>query len=626
MASKRKSRDELRTSTAPALLLERARTAPETVAFRSKHRGLYRERTWGDYAHHVATVARALEGLGVRKGDRVAIMSEACEEYLFCDVAAQALGAIVYGIYPTAAPAEIEHQMRDGGAKVFIAEDQEYVDKILTVSAQLEDLTAIVVVDHSAMAAYCDARLHRYADLTAAAGPPDLDWLATRVADVQPADAAFIVYTSGTTGHPKGAVVGHGKHLAATATVCDQYPTLYDKPHRTVAYLPLCHILGRDIAVTLPLFTQLVPHFGEDVEDLPATLFEVAPTVLFTVPRYLQKLAAQVLVGIQGTSAVKRASYDLAMRFARAHAQRRWDGNVTATQEAMYAALRAAVFTPILNKLGCDRLELAISGGAPLSPETGAFWQMLGVNVCEMYGQTECAGGIVSGQKGPFPRPGDVGEPVQGWDVGLGEGGEVIVRARDLFDGYWRNAQATAQVIAGDGTMRTGDIGEFRGGKLRLVDRARDFIVTAGGKTISPSMIESLLRASPFISEAAVFGHARKYPTALIEIEHDMVAEWARSNDVTYTGFTSLALSPRVVGLIAAEVEKANAGLARAEQVKAFRILPKELDPEQEGEPVTATRKIKRKQMEERFGDLIESMYDDREDRLLAQQTGGIAT
>jgi long-chain acyl-CoA synthetase len=247
-----------------------------------------------------------------------------------------------------------------------------------------------------------------------------------------------------------------------------------------------------------------------------------------------------------------------------------------------------------------------------------ALWHMYGVNVVEMYGQTEGAGGIVAGQRGPFPAPGNVGTVPEGWEVKLGDDGEVLVRSIDLFEGYWNSPDAARQLKTDDGFWRTGDIGEWRDGSLRLIDRARDFIVTAGGKTLSPSAIENGLRSSPYIAEAVVFGQARKYLTALIEIDFDTVADWARSHDVAYTGFTSLAEHASVRQLIRSEVDKANAEFARAEQVKDFRILPKQLDPEEEGEPVTPTRKVKRGQMYERFKPLVEAMYDDSEDKLLA--------
>lgn len=611
-------REALRRKSAPLLLCERARTQPDSIAFRSKHLGLYRERSWRDYAALVARAARAFVALGLRRGDRVAIMGDACEDWVICDLAAQSLGAIVYGIYPTAAASEIEYQMRDGGAVLFIAENQEYVDKILPFVDQLPELSSIVVIDDSAMFGYEHRKLKRYQALLAAAGAPEVGWVEQQARRLDPAAPAFIVYTSGTTGAPKGALVTHGKHLAAAANVVDHYPTLAQKEHRTVAYLPLCHVLGRDIAVTLPLISRLVPHFGEHPEELATTLFETAPTVLFTVPRYLQKFAAQVLLGIHNSSAIKRASAEIAIRFARRHARRRWDNESGLAEGVLYRACRAGVFAPILNKLGFDRLELVVCAGAPLPPQTMALWQMLGVNVVEMYGQTETAGGIICGQRGPFPRPGDVGTVPGGWQVKLASDGEVLVKSPDLFEGYWNNPEATRAIKGEDGWLRTGDVGEWHAGALRLVDRARDFIVTSGGKTISPSFVENVLRTSPYVAEAVVFGHGRKYLTALIEIEAETVADWARSHDVPYTGFTSLATSAAVVRLIGAEIARANGELSRAEQIKAFRILPKPLDPEEEGEPVTPTRKVKRHLMYERFKTLVEEMYDDREEQLIA--------
>lgn len=617
-------RERLRRTTAPHLLCERARAMPDSVAFRSKQFGIYRERRWRDYAALVAHAAHALQSLGIVRGERIAIMGDVCEEWMICDLAAQSLGVIVYGIYPTASAAEVDYQMRDGGACVFIAEDQEYVDRILPFADLLPDLRSIVVLDDSAMFGYQHANLRRFNELLDAVGEPDIGWLESQIAGLSPDDPAFIVYTSGTTGNPKGALVTHGKHLAATDTVVGQYPTLREKPHRTVVYLPMCHVLGRDVAITLPLISQLVPHFGEDPEDFATTLFEIAPTVLFTVPRYLQKFASHVLVGMLNSSRIKRVTYDLAMRFARGHATRRWAGTATAAQEALYQGLWVTVFRPILNKLGFDQLELVVSGGAALPAETMALWHMYGVNVVEMYGQTEEAGGIIAGQRGPFPRPGSVGTPVEGIDVRLADDGEVLVRSPDLFECYWRNEDATREVKDADGWLHTGDVGEWRAGALRLVDRARDFIVTAGGKTISPSFIETILRASPYVAEAVVFGHGRKYLTAIVEIDFDTVADWARANDVAYTGFTSLTAHPQIERLIKVEVDKANAGLARVEQIKSFRILPKALDPEEEGEPVTPTRKVKRKLMYERFKGLIEAMYDDSEERLIAAGTGGV--
>jgi long-chain acyl-CoA synthetase len=239
-----------------------------------------------------------------------------------------------------------------------------------------------------------------------------------------------------------------------------------------------------------------------------------------------------------------------------------------------------------------------------------------------MYGQTETAGGIVAGQRGPFARPGSVGTVPEGWGIRLAEDGEIQVKSPDLFEGYWRNDEATAGTFTADGWLRTGDIGRWEDGSLRLIDRAKDFLVTSGGKTISPAYVENVLRASPYLSEVVVFGHGRKYLTALVEIDFDMVADWARANDVAYSGFTNLAENPRVRELIGGEIARGNDKLARVEQIKDFRILPKMLDPEEEGEPVTPTRKVKRSLMYDRFSALVEAMYDDREERMVADAVG----
>lgn len=617
---------ELRGKTAPLLIAERARREPDSVAYRAKHLGLYRERSWKDYAALVARAARGLQALGLAQGDRVAIMGDACEEWILCDLGSQAAGAISYGIYPTASATEVEYQMKDGGAAIFVAENQEYVDKILPYADTLPGLCWIVVVDDSAMFAYDHPKLKSFAQLMELGGDAGIESLERLAGVLDPAAGAFIVYTSGTSGPPKGALITHGAHLAATANIVVHYPTLAEREHRTVAYLPLCHIFGRDIAVSLPLLSRMVPHFGEGLEDLPQTFFEVAPTALFTVPRYLQKFASQVLVGIAGTSRVKRAAYELAVRIGRRHVRALWDGRRAAT--GAYAMARLLVFKPLLEKLGLDQLELLVSGGAPLPDDTMAIWQIWGVNTMQLYGQTETAGGIITGQRGWMPRPGSVGDAPPGCEVRLAESGEnqgeILVRCTDLFEGYWGQPEATREVKDADGWLHTGDAGAWADGKLKLVDRVRDFIVTSGGKTISPSYVENLLRASHYVAEVMVIGHGMKYLTALVEIDFDAVSDWARSRNIAYTGFTSLALHDEVRGLVAAEIARANGMLARVEQVKDFRILPKSLDPEEEGEPVTPTRKVKRTLMIARFRELVDAMYDDREERLLAAGAGDL--
>ena len=619
---------ELRNKTVPGLFLERASRTPSDVAYRTKKLGIYRERTWSEFKRRVAHCALGFRELGLGKGGRLALMGDPCEEYVLCELAAQALGALTYGIYPTSSPKELHYLMNDGQASIFVAENQEYVDRVLPLFEDLTHLKHIVVIDPKGIFMYNHPSLISYEKLWKmgerefVSRPDALEKMAQ---DVKPWDGLFIVYTSGTTGSPKGVLISHGKHLAGAYTLIDRYPLLAEIPHRTVVYLPLCHVLGKDVAVTLPLLTRIVPHYGEDIGDLGQTIFETAPTLLFTTPRYLQKFVSGILVGIKNSSLLKRVIYRVALKVSRQHLKNVWNSRRNFLFNLVYFICHQAAFRPILNKIGFDRLNIVLSAGAPLPPEVMALWQIYGVNVSEFYGQTETGGAIICSQGAYFPRPGNVGSPPTGWEVKLSENGEILVRGTDIFEGYLNNPELTSGVLDGDGWLHTGDAGEWTmEGHLRIVDRVRDIIVTSGGKTLSPTYIENALKSNPYISEAVVFGHNRKYVSALIEIDFETVSDWARFHKISYTGFTSLVQHPEIMKFIRAEIEKTNQDLSRVEQVKTFRIIPKELDPEQDGEPVTPTRKVKRELLYDKFRDLIESMYSDEEERLMVSEIGDL--
>src|SRR5438874_2297343 len=490
----------LRASTIPGLLSERARTRPGRVAFRAKELGVYRETTWAALAGRVAAVAHGLAAeFGIGRGTSLAIIGDPCPEWTIADLAAQSLGAVTYGVYPTSAPGEVRYLFQHGGAAVVVAENQEHVDKTLAVLDACPGVRGIVVIDTRALFAYRSERVHRFADIEARGrATAGAHGLARLAADVRPDDPATIVYTSGTTGHPKGALYRHGQHLAACANILAHYPILAHGEHRVVAMLPLCHTMGRNTAITMPLLADIVPHYPESLETFAETLYEVAPTFVFTVPRYLQKFAAHLLVGVDASTVLKRAAYRAALGLGRrAIGARRgraaWLGAAIA---------RALVFRWLLEKVGFARVRLVLCSGAPLPPAVATLWQAWGVNLCEAYGQTETGGALVSGQTGPYPPPGDVGTPAPNIDVTLGAGGELLVRGPDLFAGYWRDEAATAAAYR-DGFLTTGDLAErLPDGAVRLVDRKKDILITAGGKNVSPSQIETCLRASPYISEA----------------------------------------------------------------------------------------------------------------------------
>jgi len=604
---------ELRKKTVPQLFLERVKSFPDQVAFRTKKLGIYRERTWSDFHRMVAACALGFMELGLRRGEVLALMGDPCEEYAVCDLAAQILGAIPYGISPASSSSEFHYLLKDGNPCMFVAQDQEYLDRILPSLNNFPGLRQIIVIDtkgifgveHPSVISY--ERLLQIGERQFAANPEAFEEMVYRI---KPSDPVFIVYTSGTSGDPKGVLISHGKHLAAAYTLIDHYPILTEMPHRTVATLPFSHMLGRTVSITLPLLTKIIPHYSEDIEDLGQTLFEVAPTVLFVMPKYLQKLAARLFVGIENSSPLKKAVYKAALRMGRRHLEKVSPVNGTFWSRLSDVICYQAAFRPILNKLGFNRLKIAFSTGAPLPPELMAFWQICGVHLAEFYGLTETGGAIVLAPAPAFPRPGSTATRPNGWEVKLSAQEEILIRGEDLFERYWNKPDLGNQVFDQVGWFHTGDAGKWAtDSSLKLLGRRQDFIVPPGGERMSPLQIENALRANPYVSEAVVFGQGRPYLSALIEIDFETVSDWANRNNIPFTGFTSLIKSPETIKFIGGEIEKINEHLSSSERIKSFRILPVELNSAEDEGGITPTQKIKRFVMYNKFRDLIESMY-----------------
>jgi long-chain acyl-CoA synthetase len=597
----------------PGLLLRRARQDPNAVAFRDKHLGVYQGHTWTDYARLAEEVALGLMELGVNSGDRVAIMGDACAEWVLSDMGVMAIGGIAVGVYPTSAPNEVEYIVGDSKSSIFIAETQEHLDKLFVVLDSLPSLRKVVVIDTRALFNFHHERVMTFADLRElgrkrrehAAGD-----FASRVADVKSEDPAAIVYTSGTTGAPKGAVLSHRSFIAGAISYINCNPDIRHSQQRSVAHLPLSHVVARTLVVTTPLLTKIVPFFCEEIDEFGDTIREVAPNFVILPPRFYEKFGAQLLVGLETSTPVKKWAYRAAARIGRRWLQRRRkQESIPLLLAIAYWAARQLVFRQLLEKVGFARCRIAFTGSAPMPPQIVDVWQMWGVDVREIYGVTECCG-IPIAQYHSFPAPGDIGEPaaLPGFEFRLSDHGEILLRSPMVFSGYWRKHEATAEVLDADGWYHTGDVAELTPEKrIKLVDRLRDIIVTSGGKTLSPQQIEKVIKGSPFISEAVVFGEGRQYITALLELDYTTVSEWARTYKVPYTSYTNLVTRPEVLNLIGKEVASANEFLARVEQVKAFRIIPVELDPEQ-GE-TTPTRKIKRGLMYQMFSELVEDMY-----------------
>jgi long-chain acyl-CoA synthetase len=604
---------ELTTRSIPQWFIARCAATPERVALRYKDQGIYHEITWQHYRQLVGEFLAGLEALGLRPGSRVAAMADPCWEFMVTDMAALCGGAVCYGIYTTCSVSEVEYQLDNGDAEFFCAENQEFVDKLLNTASRMPQIRKIIVFDTRALFQYTDDRLISFQDVLAlgrerlAAMPDRGIFLDHRAAAVGANDIAVLVYTSGTTGPPKGAMHDHASLMWGFAnSYLEAFPELRTGEHRAVAHLPMAHLIERSMSICLPLVSEVIPHIGEEVEDLIGTLYEVQPTFLNVVPRILEKIASQVVVGLQRSSWVKRRVYDLGMAIGVRYRRSRWTGQNPGILIASLNAVAAIlVFQPLLRKVGLSKIHAILCAGAPLPLKIHETWQIWGVNVRNLYGITE--GGYVLCQGSAFPSPEKGGLPILPREVRRADDGELLVRGPGLFRGYWKNEQGTSAVLI-DGWLHTGDVVEANAAnEWRIVDRKKDIMITSGGKNIAPSEIENLVKSSPYVSEAALIGDGRKFVSALIEIDYSTVSEWARRNGVIYTGFTSLTSHSAVVALIEGEIAAVNKQLSRVEQVKKFRIIPKELDPE-EGD-TTPTRKVKRKHLASMFASLIEDMY-----------------
>ena len=600
------------------LLRAAAEEAPDHTALRVKQSGIWQDITWGDYQASVEAVAFGLASLGVGPGDRVAIQSENRPEWLFADLASTALRAAIVGFYPTNPVAEVTYLLQDSGARVLFAEDQEQVDKALEAKDAAPGLEWIVYLDGRGMTAYEEEKLISIDELIDRGAayreqhPAHLDEIdAERTAD----DIVTLIYTSGTTGPPKGVMLSAANigFSAKTLTIDDGILGRRPSPEDALlSYLPLSHVVERGISVWANLTTRTVVHFAESIDTVTSDLAEVQPTILFAVPRIWEKIQATVAIKMAGATPLKRAVYGLGMRMSRTIAGDRvaHRGDFTARARMLYALGYLPLYRPLRKRLGLLHVRHAISGAAPISPEVLSFFLGLGVSIYEAYGMTENTAIATTNRRGRM-IVGTVGEaqPLPEVELKLDEQtGEVLTRHPGNFVGYWNKPEATAGTYTEDGWLRTGDVGEWvQGTHLRIIDRIKDIIITAGGKNISPSEIENALKASPFVKEAVVIGDQRPYLTALIGIEYDTVADWASRKKIEFTTYRDLSEKDETVKLIAGLVREVNVRLARVESIRKFRMLVKELDHE-DGE-LTATQKLKRAAFASTVPHLIDDMY-----------------
>lgn len=593
-----------------------AETSANRIAMREKDFGVWQEVTWAGYWDTVQDVAHALLALGIQPGDRIAIQSENRREWLYTDIGTVAVRGTTVGLYPTNPPSEVRYLLSHSGARVLVAEDQEQVDKALEVVDDCPLLEWIVYVeprgirhryDHPKLMAWDD--LIKLGQGHRAEHPQAV---AEKMAAAESDDIMTLVYTSGTTGPPKGAMLSVSNVEFAITVLVDGGGFTSPRPSQEdilLSYLPLCHVAERIFTTWFNAGAGVQVNFAESIATVQPNLREIQPTILFGVPRIWEKILAGVQIKLASASLFKRTNARFWLRVADRIGTRlvKTGGNHTISTRIAYGLGWLFFYRALRERIGMRKVRFAASGAAPIAPEVLKFFMGIGVPMHEVYGMTENTAVATANRPGRV-KLGTVGEPQVNTELRIDEEtGEIQTRHGGTFIGYFQDPAATAAAMTPDGWLKTGDIGEWDGAHVRITDRAKDIIITAGGKNISPSEIENELKASPFIKEAIVIGDRRSFLSALIGIELDTVGEWAQRRKIAYTTYRDLSDKPEVISLVQSIVDDVNARHAPVEQIRQFRMLPKELDHE-DGE-LTATMKVKRSAIGTVFAGLVDDIY-----------------
>ena len=595
--------------TLPQMLREHARQQPARVAIRQKDFGIWHPLSWADYARRASHVGLGLATLGLAAGSHVGVLSENRVEWLLAQMGAGLIGAVTVGVYPTSPSNEVAYVLGHADVEVVVCEDQEQADKVLEAIAQLPRLRRIVIVETKGLASYgpeARARITPFAEVEAAGAALQAAEGDTRISAALAAqqldDIGLMIYTSGSTGAPKGAMVSWRNIRGVVPGIVDRLGLNAQTTH--LSYLPLCHVAEQMFTSFVPLYLGTQVNFGESIRTVQEDLREVAPTMFLGVPRIWEKLHAAISIKMQETGKLRQALYARALAACTPLAElprSQW----TPSQRLRYALAYWTVLRALQNFIGLRRADIALTGAAPIPTEVVRFFRTLGLPLVEVYGMTESTG-MVTGHRKDEVRIGTVGPAILGAELRLGDKDELQIRGDMVFAGYYKNPEATAAAIQ-DGWLHTGDVVARVGAHLRIVDRLKDIMITAGGKNLSPSEIENTVKASPYIKECIVVGEGRKFVAALVQIDYETVGKWAEARRIAFTHFRSLVEHAAVVQLVDEEVARANGRLAQVAQVRKVHLLVKELDHD-DGE-VTATMKVRRASIYKAYGAEIETMY-----------------
>lgn len=575
---------------------------PEKVAYRYKAENAWHDITWQANKTICQDISKGLMALGVNKDDKVNILSNTRPEWLQIDMATVSIGAVVVGIYASNLPEDCAYIINHSDAVILFAENQDQLDKIMQVQKELPKLKYIVLLEGNPPA---DANeVLRWEDFLTKGKKINDDKFVARTQEVEPGDLASIVYTSGTTGVPKGAMLTHDNLLFTSWSASE---SLAVQPHfETLLFLPLAHVFAR-IIVYLCLREGLTINFAESIEKVGENLKETRPHFFASVPRIFEKVYDKITSGAQDAGGLKLKIFNWSlatgMEASKLLQKKQSVDGLLAVKNAIANKL---VFSKIQAALG-GRVQWTISGAAPLNITIAEFFHACGVTILEGIGMTENTS-FTNVNRYDNNKFGTVGQPGPGVEQRIAEDGEVLYRGRNVMKGYYKNPEATAAAIDSEGWLYTGDIGEIDSeGFLKITDRKKDLIITAGGKNIAPQRVEKTMRTSRYVSQVLVFGDKKKFLTAVFTLDKDQVAAWAVKHGIDYNSWQELCQSPQVRDLMQSEVQEKNKELASFETIKKIYIAPADFSIE--GGELTASLKVKRKVVTEKYRDELEALY-----------------
>ena len=595
-------------ATLPGLFRHRVQEMGQRVAMREKAYGIWKPISWNEYGRRARAIGMGLVSLGLERGDVVAILSENNKEWIYTDVGAICAGGVTCGIYPTDSANQVEYIVNNSQTKFLFVENEEQLDKFLAIRERVPSLKKVVVYDMEGLRDFADPmvipieRLYELGFAHDKSHPEEWD---KRIDAAEAEDLMILIYTSGTTGPPKGAMLSHRNVIFQMSA--SEYVLAVHEGDEQICFLPLCHIAERSFSVHRPLASKSIINFVESPETFAENLREVSPTIMFAVPRIWERFYSAIAIQLKDATWIGRLAYAWAIGVGRKRADYVMDGRTPpAALDLVYKLANWLVLSNVKSVLGLNRARWIVTGAAPIAPDLIRWYFALGIDMFEVYGQTENCG-VATGTNPKSLKVGTVGVAAPGTEVKLSPEGEILLKGPHVFLGYLNQPDRTAETVK-DGWLHTGDVGTIDNqGFVRITDRMKDIIITAGGKNITPSEIENQLKFSPYISDAVVIGDRRKFLTALIMIDHDNVAKYAQDKSVPFSNYASLCRAQEVQDLIGGEIDKVNKQFARVETIKKFRLIDTLLTAEDE--ELTPTMKLKRKLVNKKYTGLIDSMY-----------------